>query len=84
MSDDVIEFLIVKIIMPFVVISTLIGIICIPFLFYQGLMQSESPTFKLYKNEWQCTQAKSIPTMVMMGKIMVPENDTKCIQYEKN
>lgn len=59
-----------------VLASVLIGgvVLLIGFLGYSGYVQSKTPTFTLYKNQWACTNLQTIPitTYMQSGNVMVP------------
>lgn len=52
---------------------------------YLAWSQSNSPTFTLYKNQWQCveTQVYYTQTTTMVGKVMIPQTirNVRCINY---
>lgn len=66
------------------VIILTISIIALPFVFYYD---SKSPTFSLKKDEWGCTkdQTYTTTTMIMIGKVMVPQvnTNTECVQWSR-
>ncbi len=40
-------------------------------------------TFSLIKDEWKCTDYKTMTTLVLVGKVMVPQVHSQCIRYER-
>ncbi len=87
MMEVILEFLVIKIIMPLTVVIAALGVIGIPVVFIVALASPRSPTFELNVSEWLCTlDRKRVNTsMVLVGKIMVPSttNSIECLQWTK-
>lgn len=74
-----------KIILPFIVVGMALFIISVPFLIYACHQEQKRPTFELKKDDWSCSREHEYvtTTMVMVGKVMVPQTITHhdCIQW---
>ena len=87
MAFDILDWLIMKVVIWICLIALIAIIIGLPFFIYGFYIQSTSPIFSLYKNQWNCTQSKNVTTTTynLVGKVMVPITSTheECIQYTK-
>lgn len=51
---------------------------------YGVYVESQKPGFELKKDEWHCTDHHMVTTMVMVGKVMVPQTYSVCDNWKRN
>ncbi len=55
------------------------------YIIYLTIVQSNAPTFELYKSQWRCieTRTEYVHTTMLVGKVPVPQTYpvTVCINY---
>lgn len=82
--DDVLEFVVMKILFPVIIFGALALLIALPFACYADM---KSDKILLRKDSWDCAETYTYTqtTMVMSGKIMVPmiTQHTECKTYRK-
>jgi hypothetical protein len=39
--------------------------------------------YEIRKDEWSCTQHKTVPSFMFVGKVMVPTSRQECVAYER-
>lgn len=82
MFENTIEFLFEKIIIPTILIAFMaFFFVGIPMLIYGCVREGKKPNFELKKDDWECKQATSWTSMVLVGKVMVPQQHTRCILW---
>lgn len=50
---------------------------------YVAWIETNSEKIEITKSKWECTQTKSITTLMLVGKIIMPQTSTYCVKYEK-
>ena len=70
------------------VAAIIVVIGCIIFGFWTALKRERGPTFELNKAEWVCTKSetglRTQPMLVGKVVILMPVNNTECIEYHRN
>lgn len=83
--DNILMFIIEKVVLPLFVIFVVVLLLSVPFLIYSWHQDSKRPEFSLKKDDWSCSKIYEYTTqsMIMVGKIMVPQTTTHkdCIQW---
>lgn len=59
------------------------GVALLLFLGGMVLHRANSPTFNLYKDDWQCVKTHNSVRFQPVGKVMVPITDKICDQYNR-
>ena len=56
-------------------------VIAVPFLFIGYINSPVLAT--LHRGEWFCTDSRTVTSMVMVGKVMVPQVRRVCVEYRR-
>jgi hypothetical protein len=84
MADKLLEWIMDRVI-PWIILATIAALfLTISILIYNAWQDSNRETFSLVKADWECTQGRTYTTMVLVGKILVPETRTECVQYTRH
>jgi hypothetical protein len=84
MLDDIMEFVVLKILGPVAVFGTLALLVALPFMIWGD---SKSEHISIKKSDWECTDTYSYTytSMILVGKVMVPQvhTTTECSNYHR-
>ena len=60
------------------------AIVCILGVFSYAVYENVvAEKFSLVKSEWTCTKSHNLSTVVLVGKVIVPQNNTVCDNYQR-